>query len=409
MNTAQNFFKRALFRVIPVLFLAISILPEVSAQYFGRNKVQYDNFDFRFIQTENFDIYYYSEKEDVIMDIGRMTERWYHRLSQVFQHEFDERKPIIFYANDADFQQTNVISGSISQGVGGVTEGLKNRVVMPISETYAGTDHVLGHEMVHVFQFDIAQRDNQRFRMQSIPLWFIEGMAEYLTLGRDFPLTAMWIRDAIIRDDFPTIKNLTREPHKYFPYRFGHAFWAYVGATWGDDVIHRLYRKAGRSGLDDAFVSVLELTTEEFSEKWKQAMSDAYEPFIEKRKEPREAGALILALEIDAGNVNIGPAVSPDGEFVSFLSERELFTIEMFLANARTGEVQKKLYSAERDSHFDALRFINSAGTWSPDGKTIAYVTERPEDTDFGTLSYGNVAIGLYNLETETIERPELF
>jgi Tol biopolymer transport system component len=500
MSSRREFFNRPVFRMMAGLLLLITwVLPEVSAQYFGRNKVQYDNFDFRFIQTENFDIYYYPEKENAIMDIGRMTERWYHRLSQVFQHEFDERKPIIFYADDADFQQTNVISGFIGQGVGGVTEGMKNRIVMPVSGTYAGTDHVLGHELVHVFQFDIAQRDSEGFRMQGIPLWFIEGMAEYLTLGRDHPLTAMWLRDAIVRDDFPTIQKLTREPHRYFPYRFGHAFWAYVGAQWGDDKIHRLYRSAGRGGIESAFQNILELTTEEFSEKWKQVVIDEYAPFIEERKKPREAGELILAMEIDAGNVNIGPSVSPDGEFVAFLSERELFTIEMFLANARTGEVQKRLFSAERDSHFDALRFINSAGAWSPDGerlafivfakgtnkiailnvdnrrdigelpiegvgtvssmswspdgeylalagmkggignlykihietgkvtqltddrstvlhpawspdgKTIAYVTERPEDTDFGKLIYGNVAIALYDLRTGTIERPELF
>ncbi len=490
----------SMFRLIIGLLLLTSwVVPDLSGQYFGRNKVQYDNFDFRFIQTENFDIYYYPEKEDAIMDIGRMTERWDHRLSQVFQHEFDERKPIIFYADDADFQQTNVISSFISQGVGGVTEGMKNRIVMPMSGVYSGTDHVLGHELVHVFQFDIAMRDTDRFRLQNLPLWFIEGMAEYLTLGRDYPLTAMWLRDAVLRDDFPTIKKLTREPFRYFPYRFGHAFWAYVGATWGDDKIHRLYRNAGNGGMEFAFQRVLGVTTEEFSEQWKQAVIDEYAPVIGDRNNPRESGDLILALEVDAGNMNIGPAVSPDGELVAFLSERNLFAIEMFLANARTGEVQKRLFSAESDSHFDALRFINSAGAWSPDGKElafivftrgenrvavmdvesrritrelpiqgvgtvssmswspdgeylalagmyggisnlykihvetkevtqltddrftvlhpawspdgtrIAYVTERPEDTDFDKLHYGKVHIALYNVENETIERPSLF
>lgn len=360
--------------ILGLILLSVWIMPDASAQYFGRNKVQYDDFDFRFIQTENFDIYYYTEKEEAIMDIGRMTERWYHRLSQVFQHEFDERKPIIFYADDADFQQTNVISGFIGQGVGGVTEGMKNRIVMPMSGVYSGTDHVLGHELVHVFQFDIAMNESGRFRMQNLPLWFVEGMAEYLTLGRDHPLTAMWLRDAVLRDDFPTIRKLTRAPHRYFPYRFGHAFWAYIGATWGDEVIHRIYRDAGRIGVGPAIQKTLEVSADEFSEQWKQTVIDELSPFLEDRTKPRESGQRILALDIDAGNMNIGPAVSPDGELVAFLSERELFTIEMFLANARTGEVQKRLFSAESDSHFDALRFINSAGAWSTDGNKLAFI-----------------------------------
>lgn len=360
--------------VFAAFFLITLLTTDVYAQYFGRNKVQYDRFDFKYIQTENFDIYYYPQKEEVIWDIGRMTERWYHRLSQLFDHEFDERKPIIFYADDADFQQTNVIRSFIGEGVGGVTEGLKNRIVMPVAGNYADTDHVLGHELVHVFQYDIAARDTARFNMQGIPLWFIEGMAEYLSLGHDHPQTAMWLRDAIVEDKFPTVRAMTRDPSKYFPYRFGHAFWAFVGATYGDEMIPKLYRHAGRGGVEPAVRTVLGVSADSLSTLWKDHVLNDYEPFLIDRVKPTDIGERILARDIDAGDMNIGPAISPDGRYVAFLSERELFGIDLFLADARTGEVIRKLVSANTDPHFDALRFINSAGTWSPDGDRLAFV-----------------------------------
>ena len=54
------------------------------------------------------------------------------------------------YADHPDFQQTNVISGFLDQSTGGVTESLRNRVIMPFTGVYAENDHVLGHELVHV-------------------------------------------------------------------------------------------------------------------------------------------------------------------------------------------------------------------------------------------------------------------
>jgi hypothetical protein len=141
-----------------VLGLVLGLFPAaLDAQYFGRNKVQYQDFEFRVLSTEHFDIYYYPEAEEAIEDAARMAERWYTRLSRVFNHEFTEVKPIILYANHPDFRQTNV-TGQLGEGTGGFAESLKNRIVMPLTGIYADTDHVLGHEIVHAFQYDIAQR-----------------------------------------------------------------------------------------------------------------------------------------------------------------------------------------------------------------------------------------------------------
>ncbi|NIP59699.1 MAG: peptidase S9, partial [Gemmatimonadetes bacterium] len=161
-----------------LFFLALPL--PADAQYFGRNKVQYDDFDFQVLNTDNFDLHFYDRTSpEAIRDVGRMAERWYERLGRTFQHAFRSRKPLVFYANQPDFQQTNTISGSISQGTGGVTEGLKNRVILPFAETYGETDHVLGHELVHAFQYDLAQArtGGGLTAINRLPLWVVEGLA----------------------------------------------------------------------------------------------------------------------------------------------------------------------------------------------------------------------------------------
>ena len=374
--------------LVAAAVLAPLALPApVEAQYFGRNKVQYDDFDWQVLSTPHFDLHFYDEMSFVVEDLARQSERWYERLARTFQHEFEEAKPLIFYADHPDFQQTNTLSGFIGEGTGGVTESLKNRVIMPLTGSYWDTDHVLGHELVHAFQYNVAQ-SRQGGGLQGLyanPLWLIEGMAEYLSVGRDDPLTAMWMRDAIMRDDFPTIRQMTRE-QRFFPYRFGQALWAYVGGVYGDDAIIQTFRRSLRIGFQPAIQQVLGVSTDTLSAQWKQAVADAYLPLMEGRTAPDSIGTRILD-ENNAGKQNVSPMLSPDGQYVAFLSEKDLFSVDLYMADARTGEVIRKLSSANSDPHADALRYIDSSGTWSPDGSRFAYVVFAGGDQEINIVT----------------------
>ena len=393
MTTSTPDLRRtALWLSLLVLFLAA--LPDnASAQYFGRNKVRWEDFDWRVLKTEHFDIYYYPEEEKAVRDAARMAERWYDRLSSVFQREFAERKSVILYADHSDFQQTNVISGLISQGTGGVTEGLKTRVVLPLTGNYEDTDHVLGHELVHVFQYDILKdprtggdgRGTGQVSGADLPLWFIEGLAEYLSLGRESTQTSMWLRDALARDSLPDIKQLSRDP-RLFPYRWGHAFWAYVGGRWGDVAVGRLFTRGTYIGIEGAFAEVLGASLESFSDDWKNSIRQAYGPVLERRQPPTAVGTRILPRDGDSTDIHISPVLSPDGSEVIFLSTRRLFTFDLYLADARTGEIKKKLLSEDADPHFDSLRFIDSAGAWSPDGRKFTFVVFARGDNEIAIL-----------------------
>ena len=209
-------------------------------------------------------------KRDAAAAVSRMAERWYARLAKIFGHDLAASQPLILYASSPDFRQTNVIPGEIGEGTGGVTEGFKRRIVMPLAGTLAETDHVLGHELVHAFQYDIARvdpNDPQGSAFERLPLWFVEGMAEYLSLGYLDPHTAMWIRDAARPDgQLPSIRQL--DDPRYFPYRWGQALWAYVAGRWGDDRIGEVFDEALRVGdAEKAFEAVTGLSARELSRR----------------------------------------------------------------------------------------------------------------------------------------------
>lgn len=377
--------------VLAIVAIAATLPDTASAQYFGRNKVQYETFDFKILQTPHFNVHFYPEEAAAVEDAARMSERWYERFARLFQHEFEQPKPLILYADHPDFQQTNTLRGSIGEGVGGVTESLKNRVIMPLGSSYWDTDHVLGHELVHAFQYNIAQsRSGTGLRgLTLLPLWLVEGMAEYLSVGREDPLTAMWMRDAIRRSDLPTIKQLTRGT-KFFPYRFGQALWAYIGGRYGDDAVVDVYRRSLRVGWEPALRQVLGTSSDSLSADWRDAIAEEYLPLMAGRQAPGEVGALLLAPSTGSGTQNLSPSISPDGRFVAYLSEKDLFSIDLFIADARTGEVVRKLVSANSDPHFDALRFVDSSGDWSPDGNRFVFSVTAEGDNELAIVNVNN-------------------
>ena len=349
-----------------------------SAQYFGQNHVQYETFDFQVLRTTHFDIYFYEQEREAAIQAGRMAERWYARLTEILQDSLRGRQPLILYASPSHFRQTNTVSG-LGEGTGGVTESFKRRIVLPFGVSLDESDHVIGHELVHAFQYDIAGRSAGGMgATATLPLWFIEGMAEYFSVGPVDAHTAMWMRDAVQRDALPHIRQL--DDPRYFPYRYGQAFWAFVAGRYGDEVVGNMLRVAMRvrdPGL--AILNVLKVEPDSLSAEWHAAIRAAYAappgdtaPRLLAAQADQGATSALFTRQTTGGRLNVGPSLSPDGSRIVFLSERNRFAIDLYLADAETGRIIKTVTKTAVDPHLESLQFIYSAGAWHPDGRRFA-------------------------------------
>ncbi len=386
-RTTRNHIARLLVSGAGMVALLITFPISGSAQYFGRNKVQYEGgFDFQVLTTQNWEIHYYPEAETAVEDIARLAERWYERFSRAFQHDFDTTKPLIIYADHPDFQQTNTLSGAIGQGTGGVTESLKNRVIMPLNASYGETDRILGHELVHAFQYNISQSRSGGgiMRLAATPLWIVEGMAEYMSMGREHPHTAMWLRDHILRDDKPTLKEITRDP-KYFAYRFGQGMISYLGGTYGDEAVQDYFRTALRTGWEAAIGQVFAMSEDSLAMEWWEAVEAEYRPLMAGKSDPYETGDVLLCVECGGGRTNVAPSLSPDGRYIVFQSEKDLFSMDLFLAEVETGRILRPL-QRNQTPYIDGIRYIDSSGSWSPDSRKLAFVIFSGGDNQLAIL-----------------------
>lgn len=368
---------------VPILVLCALSRAGVSAeaQQFGGNRVRHQTFDFRVLRTEHFEIYYYEETTEAVRLAARMAERWHTRLTQILAHDLQGVQPLILYGAPSHFQQTNVVDATLGEGVGGLTESLRRRIVMPFVGDLGETDHVLGHELVHAFQFDM-------IGARAWPLWFMEGMAEYLSLGSVDTPTAVWLRDAAFAERLPTIEDLNNP--RFFPYRYGHALFAYIGQRYGDQAIAAIMRRlgapparpieppAGQSPVTRidtvsdpirAIELALGVDRRTLSQQWHESIRATMLPPV--RGNTVSPGDAIIEPR-DEFEMNVGPVLSPDGSRLALLTSRNRLSMDLAVADATTGQIQRTLLRTTRNAHLDSLQFIHSAGTWDPGGDRIA-------------------------------------
>jgi hypothetical protein len=372
-------------RACIVLACLARAVPVSAQNYFGQNQVQYDKFDWRVLETEHFLIYFYPEEERATRDAARMAERAYARLSHVLDHQFREKKPIVLFSSRTDFGQNNV-TGDLGEGTGGVTEALRHRMLLNFTGDYRSFEHVLTHEMVHAFQYDVFARGKAGNGLQTLqqflpPLWFAEGMAEYLSLGPYSSATETWMRDAALNGKIPSIEQLSDDPDKYFPYRYGHSLWTYIAQKWGDEVVGQIMNSVPSVGVERAFRRELGVSFADLGDEWREDVQARLLPAVGGMDRLRNFAQPMLNKDRSDGDIFLAPALSNDGRTVAFLSNgsvrRGQVFIDLWLADAETGKRITRLIRSQFDPSFEELRVLYSQSAFSPDGKSLAFTAQQ--------------------------------
>ena len=191
----------------------------------------------------------------------------------------------------------------------------------------------------------------------------------------------MWLRDASLEGKLPTIKQMTADPYEYFPYRFGHALWSYIGERWGDEAVGAILKATLAGGIEPAFRRTIGLTLDQLSDQWRDAVQKRYLPEIGSRTKARAVADELLTKERSEGTLHLAPALSPDGSQVAYFSEKDFYSVDLYLADGTTGKVKRRILKSGVSSNYETYRFINSQANWSPDGKYLAFAAKRgPRD-----------------------------
>lgn len=367
------------------VFLLIGVwslaLASARAQYFafGKNKVQYRNFEWSYIQSRHFDVYFTEGGEYLARFTADASEAAYETIRKDFNYEINNRISIIVMKSHNDFQQNNVIAEYLPEGVGGVTELYKNRIVLPFEGDYRKFRHVIHHELIHavvndmIYGGSIQNAISNNIRVQ-VPLWFNEGIAEYQALEWDTN-SDMFLMDAVINNYLAPIPYL----YGYFAYRGGQSVWRFVSEKYGREKIGEIMNRVrALRSVDAAFRGSIGLSIEELSEKWQREQKVTYWPEIAKREDMNAIMKKLTNHRKDGSNYNTSPAISPQGDKFAFITDKD-GKFDIYLGSTINPGEFTKLVDGQTTPNFEELKILTPGISWSPDGSKICIATKAGE------------------------------
>lgn len=359
---------------VSALWVASMLLAGTAhAQYFGQNKVQYREYGWKSLTSDHFEVYFYPGQDSLAMRTLDLAEKTQKVFSVRLGHSLSKRIPIILYGSHNDFSQTNVTPELIEGSTGGFTEVLRDRVVIPFTGSYEDFRHVLVHELVHAFQFDILYNGTGMsllsgqgfFRM---PLWFAEGMAEYLSLGGMESNADMFLRDGTLNGVLPPLEFAG----SYTVYKMGQSAVGYLFERYGEERFREVLRRARQMrNFEKAFHRTYDITVTKFDEQWKERLQKQYWPTVAQYERPEKFGKRLTDHRRDQSNLNIAPSISPQGDRIAYFSDRKQYT-DIYLMSAFDGRVIKRVIRGERNAQFEAIPSFRTSIAWSPQGDRLA-------------------------------------
>ncbi len=384
-------------RSIALLLLTLLAAAPARAQYFafGKNKIQYQAHDWAFVQTEHFDVYYYGGGYPLAAFASQAAEEAYGQIRTLLGHDLSRRVPILLYAGHRAFAATTAVDlPDDAQGIGGVTELFKNRVVLPFTGDYAEFRHVLHHELVHAVLNDQLYGGSIQAILQNnlrarLPIWMGEGLAEYAAEQWSTRADA-YLRDAVIGGTLPDVHQL----NGFSAYWGGQAFFDYVAEEYGVDKIAEVlgYLRTTRD-LDAALSQAVGLDLDGLSERWHRTVQAAHFPEAVARVSlAQTAQPLVLP---EAGSVfSSSPALSPLGDRLAYVSS-EGGTFGVYVVETRRGAQPRRIVAGQASAQFEALRLLSPGLSWSPDGTrlAVAVTSGRHEAVAVVNVATGGAAI----------------
>jgi hypothetical protein len=407
-----------------VTLLALAILAgsvqEALAQtpyipYFNKNRIKYDNFDWKIYTTDHFEFYFYPEIEQHLERVASYAESAYQQISSDLKHDLARRVPVVLFKTQAEFQQQNIIPMEMPEGVLAFAEPFRDRMVLPIDEPSDALYRLITHELVHIFEFDIIPRSLLR---RGLPLWVDEGLADYLT-GYWNPFDLMTVRDAAIADIIPPMSEFESQPlGGRLPYNLGHAAFEFMEARWGKEGIRQFLfalRKAVIGGGESAYEEAFRIKGEEFDEQFERYLKERFKPFRDKERPMDYGRNLAPRADRTPYVVSLSIEPSPSGDLMAVAAgNRKDQELDIILVSTRDNKVIRNLTSGF--NHKRGFEYIVTPGgfrnnavpwmSWSPSGDKLAYFVRTEKHK---TLVLQNVVTRRMEkrVQLRTVDMPE--
>ncbi len=373
---------RVSFRAAALLGAAL-LLAAGPARAFGKNKVNVHDFRWRVVSTEHFDIHFTAESEPLIPRAAFYLEKAYKTVTGDLDVPLKERIPFFFFVNHNQFEENNIVE--LGEGTGGVTEAFKNRFLVFNDGTEFWMAHVIPHEFTHVAQFEVLYggfwKSARLLKSPLYPLWFMEGLSEYETGDLDVVTEDLYLRDAATSGRLYSLLQLHGfshlRPHEVtLGYKQGGAAVRFLAEEYGPEkVAETLHLLRDRFEVPSIITDLTGQDFRAFDRRYREFLADYYALQSEGTREPETDGRRLTPDDL-LPVFNTHPAFSPDGRFVAYLTDRNAAQ-EVALYDVKAGT--HRSLAGRQWNRVENIHADGRAVSFSADGRWLAFVGEKTQ------------------------------
>lgn len=317
------------------LFIICSFFNSISAQNtlekFGKNRIQYKKFEWKYISTPNFEIYFYDYGVRLSQFAARLLENDFNEITDILGFQPTKRSRIFLYNSIADLQQSNMGVHDDGIVVGGLTDFFKAQIEVAFTGNETEFKKELRKRLSFMLVREMMFGANLKDMIQSSYLgkyneWFLFGVADFVAEGWSANMDD-YVRDMVR-------KKRWRKPHLASGKEaiiLGHSIWNFVAEKHGKNNISSILNAARitrneRSGIGYA----LGVDYSNFIDDWENFYSV---PAAETLKKLGDApSTLKLSGKNRRGKTYNQFVINPEGTKVAY-SESKNGKFKVFIQN----------------------------------------------------------------------------
>ncbi|MEO5600575.1 MAG: translocation protein TolB [Cyclobacteriaceae bacterium] len=377
--------------ILPVLALIFIGFIDASAQIpevFGKNRIQYRQFNWQYLSSENFDVYYYDARKNVAQNSLEFLEGEFDRITDLIGYPPYFKTKVFLYNSLADLRQSNVgLNRNVFTANGetefvkpyvevanvGTAQELKEELLFQISDLMVN-EMMFGGSLKDIFQSSI---------LMNLPDWFVDGASLYVSKG--------WSAEM---DDYIRQLIKTRKPKKITKLSgreaalAGQSVWNFIAEKYGKSSVGNIlnYTRITRNEEKSVLITL--------GVSFRQLMNEWYRYYSEMESRVSQSyivppDSTFFTHQHNKTTVFTTVKISPDGKYMAFAeNDRGRYIVKVrSLANGRDKTIisgGSKVINQRIDYNLPLL-------SWA-DANTLGVVG----------LKYGEYVFWLYDLSTRS-------
>lgn len=389
----------SLYKNIIISTLLLLTASQLSGQFFygyrqdfGKNRVQYTQFDWVFYRFERYDVYFYTRNDELAAQVARMADVQLARVENLLDAPLDERVQILVFNNLSDLKQSNVnSSGEEDYNTAGVTRISGRRLFLHFTGDYVKLEEDLRSGLAEVVLSNLVYgsftESIRNSALLNLPPWYTEGLISFVGDPNDEEVDT-WVRDAFYAKKFKKINALYGDEARFV----GHSIWQYIADVYGRKVLKNVvYMAIVNRNIESGFLYILGKDLEAVVNGWKAYLQEKYQANTGLDDLPEKA---LIKAKKDYRITQM--STSKDGRYMAYVTQK-FSRYKVYIYDTEK-EKKKRIYThgyriaQNADFSFPLM-------DWHPNGKILAMITEEA----------GFIYLNFYNREDKKWERKKFF